>query len=307
MSNYLSIDIGGTNLKYGILNNSGNLISHDKLQTPAKNIIEFTNAIFSIIDKYQSSIKGIAISVPGKIDDTGTIHHGGSLPFLDKVNLKKIIEDKYRIYTSIENDGKSAALAELWLGNLNNIDNSAAIVLGTGVGGGIVINGQLLYGEHFQAGEFSFMLNNFTKDDFLKAAVGANTSAVGMIKKIGSLKKLSNISDGIEVFNFINKKDPEAFPIFKEFCSYVAKLILNIQSVVDLKRFVIGGGISAQPIVTDTINEEYDKILNSTPIIKDSLTRPEILNAKFQNNANLYGALYGLLIKVDDKKDYIAQ
>lgn len=307
MSNYLSIDIGGTNLKYGILNNSGNLISHDKIQTPAKNIIEFTNAVFGIIEKYQSNIKGIAISVPGKIDDTGTIHHGGSLPFLDKVNLKKMIEDKYKIYTSIENDGKSAALAELWLGNLNGVNNSAAIVLGTGVGGGIVINGQLLYGEHFQAGEFSFMLNNFTDSNFLRSAVGANTSAVGMIKEIGLLKKLSDPSDGIKVFNFINEKDSQAYPIFQNFCSYVAKLILNIQSVVDLRRFVIGGGISAQSIVTETINEEYDKILNSTPIIKDTLTRPEILNAKFQNNANLYGALYGLLIKVDDKEDYIAQ
>jgi len=306
MSNYLSIDIGGTNLKYGILNNAGNLIYHDKVKTPKDNIVEFTNILFSIIDKYQDQIKGIAISSPGKIDKkNGTIYHGGSLPFLDHINLKDVIEKKYNIFTNIENDGKSAALAELWLGNLQGIENAAAIVLGTGVGGGIVLDGHLLYGQHSQAGEFSFMMNDFKNNDFMQAAVGANTSAVNMIKEIGTRLNLSDPSDGIIVFNYINNKDRNIFPIFENFCNYVAKLILNIQSVVDLQRIVIGGGISAQPILTETINKKYDQLLTEVPIIGETLTRPEILNAKFQNDANLYGALYGLLVKADNNKQYI--
>jgi len=306
MSNYLSIDIGGTNLKYGILNNSGILISHDKVPTPKSNIMDFTRTVFKIIDNYKDQIKGIAISSPGKIDNTtGTIYHGGSLPFLDKINLKQIIEDKYGILTNVENDGKSAALAELWLGNLKGENNAAAIVLGTGVGGGIIINGQLLYGEHSQAGEFSFMLNNFNNNNFLESAVGANTSSVNMIKEIGTALKLDDPYDGIRVFEAINNNNQLIMPTFNKFCSYVAKLILNIQSVVDVKKFVIGGGISAQPIVVKTINTEYDNLINEVPIVKDTLTRPEILNARFQNDANLYGALYSLLTKVDFQRNYV--
>lgn len=303
MKYYLSIDIGGTNLKYGLLDRSGNLVEHDKIPTPTTNRADFIAGLSSIIDSRITKVRGIAISVPGKIDViNGIVHFGGSLPFLDQLGLKALLEQRYHVPVGLENDGKAAAMAELWLGNLQPISDGAAIVLGTGVGGGIVLNHQLLYGHHFQAGEFSFMLNNFSKNDFMEAAVGANMSAVGMIRKIGRELSLPDPTDGVTVFEHIRAGEQFAITEFTRFCNYVAKMILNIQSVVDLQRYVIGGGISAQPLVVATINKQYDQMLDENSIIKETLTRPKIINARFGNDANLYGALYSLLQQLDHEE-----
>jgi len=99
----------------------------------------------------------LAFAVPGKVDHHDeTIYGGGALQFLDQVNLPAALQ--LAVPVSVENDGKAAALAELWLGNLKNVQNGAAVVLGTGVDGGLILNGQLYAGSHFQAGELSFMV-----------------------------------------------------------------------------------------------------------------------------------------------------
>ncbi len=90
-----------------------------------------------------------------------TIYAGGALPFLDQVNLAD--ELQLDIPVAIENEGKTAAIAELWLGNLTGIDNGAAVVLGTGIGGVLILNDALHTGSHFQAGELSFMHKGETR------------------------------------------------------------------------------------------------------------------------------------------------
>ncbi|MHA5097087.1 ROK family protein [Oenococcus oeni] len=299
MNNYLSIDIGGTNIKYGILNRSGILIKSGLQNTPTKDIKSFSTLIKQIITEFSSEIRGVAFSVPGKVDAaTGIVSHGGSLPFLDGINFRDEFGTR-AIPVSIENDGKAAALAELWLGNLVGINSGVAIVLGTGVGGGIILDGKLLYGAHLQAGEFSFILDDYNKTDFMKSAMGLNLSAVEMIKRIGSEAGLHDIKDGLEVFNLINKKDPVAWSIFFDYADRVAKLILSLQSILDVDRFVIGGGISAQPIVTKSIIEAKNQILSANSLIRDTFEKFEIFPAKFANNANLFGALYSFFLQID--------
>ncbi len=82
----------------------------------------------------------------------------------------------------------------------------------------------------------------------------------------------------------------------------MATVIINVQSVADLDAYAIGGGISAQPIVVEEINHAYDEIINSNPLIGKTLTKPQVLDAKFKNSANLYGALYDLLLHVNGEK-----
>lgn len=302
MRNYLSIDIGGTNLKYGLIDHSGKLVEHDQVSTPTEKD-EFFKAFNGIVRKYHQDIFGVAVSVPGKVDSTsGTVYFGGSLPFLHGINFKELIQSEFGpLPVGVENDGKAAALAEQWLGVLKDIPNAAAVILGTGVGGGIIVNHQLLSGSHFQAGELSFMVNDYraSNDDRL---VGLNTSAVEMIKKIATVLELPDLKDGKAVFEKISQGNEQAVTIFKAYCRRVALLILNVQSVVDLTTYAIGGGISSQPLVITTINEEYDKMVAEMPLIQQMLTRPEIKKAQFENSANLYGALYGLLQRLDDQQ-----
>ncbi len=292
--NYLCIDIGGTNIKYAILNNAGNIIQNDKVKS-IHDKKKFLNQIDRIIDQYKG-VKGIAFCAPGKVYDN-TIYFGGSLPFLDGINFSERYKD-LKTPISIINDGKASVLAENWLGSLKDLDNCAAITLGTGLGGGIIVNGRLLSGVHAQAGEVSFM--KLTDQEDVDKIAGLQYSAVQMIKEIN--KNTSNDSeDGLGAFKLINEKNSDALKIFDKFCYGVATVILNIQTVVDLEKYAIGGGISAQPILIDGINKAYQRLIEKNSIISKMLTKPEIVSAKFKNNANLFGALYNLLLNENNE------
>ncbi|WP_311408185.1 ROK family protein [Liquorilactobacillus uvarum] len=103
----------------------------------------------------------------------------------------------------------------------------------------------------------------------------------------------------VAVFEQIKKHREPAGSIFRDYCRRVGFLILNIQSVVDVSTYAIGGGISSQQLLIETINQEYDRILTELPLVKETLVNPEIKQAKFKSDANLYGALYSLLQTID--------
>ncbi|WP_439424965.1 ROK family protein [Oenococcus alcoholitolerans] len=291
---YLAIDIGGTKMKFGILDQTGEILHKDSVITPTKDFDSFISSIKAIVNQYKDQVSGIAFSVPGKIDHKDDrIYGGGAIPFLDKKSFPDILKDITDLPVTVENDGKAAALAEVWLGNLHGVKNGFLLTLGTGVGGGIVVDHKLLYGDHFQAGELSFMTDwhHFDMDNML----GRSASAVMMIEDIADILKLKDRHDGLTVFKEINSGNPEALKIFHRFCRYIAAMINNVQTVIDGSRVVIGGGISAQEIVIKTIQEEYDQLRKGVTMLDIVLAKPEIKAAKFRNDANLYGALYRML------------
>lgn len=239
---YLAIDIGGTNLKYGLLDRSGQLLEHDKEATPSSNLDDFWQAVRAIIAKYQGQIRGVAFSAPGKIDlKTCTVHFGGALPFLDGLNVaSRVHEDFPDLAVAIENDGKAA------------------------------------------------------RDQ--PTMNGVVCSAVGMICQVNEACGAEDLTDGLAAFAKINAGDAQASEIFDRYCSDLAKMVLNIQSVVDLSDYVFGGGISAQPALLPGIQRQYDQLVKSSPVIEKTLTKPRFALAKFGNDANLYGAVYNLLL-----------
>lgn len=297
--NYLSIDIGGTNVKYAELNNAGNIIEQGKIKT-SHDKEQFLKNIDRIVTKYvKKGIKGIAFCAPGKIAHT-KIHFGGALPFLDGIDFA-VRYKKYDIPVTVINDGKASVLAENWLGSLKDMQNCAAITLGTGVGGGIIVNGKLLNGAHFQAGELSFLQLNMKEPGF-DGFAGGYASAVQMIKNVNEAIENDDETDGLAAFEAINNGNEKAKKIFDEYCKRIAAIIIDIQAVVDLDAIAIGGGISAQPIVIQGINQAYDQVLADNELIGKTFTRPKIVEAKFKNGANLYGALYNLFIHVNGEK-----
>lgn len=298
---YFSIDIGGTNIKYGIIDDQGELVSHENVKTP-DNKTDFLNLIKAIVQENLSDIQGVGISVPGKVNvKTGTVYYGGALPFLDKVSFKDELESAFHIPVAVENDAKAGASAELWLGSLKDVANGAIITLGTGVGGGIILNHQLLHGSHYQAGELSYMSLS-TKTDKTVDLVGLSGSAVHMIEECAKVLNLDDPDDGVSVFEAINQGNTQVMKIFTDYCDVIATLILNIQSVVDLETIAISGGISAQPIVVKEINKAYVQMLDQIPLLKAQIEIPNIVPAHFKSNANLYGAVYNLLLQTDSLK-----
>ena len=274
--NYLSIDIGGTNVKYAELNNAGNIIEQGKIKT-SHDKEQFLKNIDQIVEKYVKKE-----------------------PFLDGIDFA-VRYKKYDIPVTVINDGKASVLAENWLGSLKDMQNCAAITLGTGVGGGIIVNGKLLNGAHFQAGELSFLQLNMKEPGF-DGFAGGYASAVQMIRNVNEAIENDDETDGLAAFEAINNGNEKAKKIFDEYCKRIAAIIIDIQAVVDLDAIAIGGGISAQPIVVQGINQAYDKVLADNELIRKTFTRPKIVEAKFKNGANLYGALYNLFIHVNGEK-----
>ncbi|MFV8815912.1 ROK family protein, partial [Aerococcus urinaeequi] len=123
---------------------------------------------------------------------------GGAIPFIDGLNFKHFIKENFGLPAAAINDGKAAAQAELWKGHLTDVENGLVLLLGTGVGGGIVLNGQLHQGSHFQAGELSYMYAS-SSDMTTENAMGRRGSAVIFVNKSRELLGLAP-GDGEEVF-----------------------------------------------------------------------------------------------------------
>lgn len=297
MKKYLVFDIGGTNLKYALIDEKNNLHYKGLKPTVSEDLPSFLDEIYNICNRYRKKYSGIAISCPGKVDvQNKIIYHGGALPFLDGLNIQEKIGQRYHVPVGVENDGKCAALAEQQYGVLRKTENGAVLVLGTGVGGGIIINHHLLHGSHYQAGEVSFVKMQIGQNES-KYNFGFIGSATEMIKKINQACGHSNLTDGLAAFKSINDHDLSATRIFEDYCQNIAYLIVNIQAIVDLEKIAIGGGISAQPVVVETIRRKYQAIYNEDQQLKATLTPPIIERTHFGNEANLYGALAALLNK----------
>ncbi|MCV3323232.1 ROK family protein [Pediococcus ethanolidurans] len=300
---YLSIDIGATYTKYALIDHSGSLKVKSQFSTPRDSVDNFLKKLYSVINEVLPNIKGVAFSVPGRIDQKEQIiYHGGSLPMLHGLSLSKIISSRYNLPVSMENSGKAGALAEFWLGNLKDIKNGAAIILGTAVDGGIILNGHLWHGTNAQGGDLSFMLSqiNGAPED-PENLMFTSGSAIKMIDKIATALEFPDRTDGMRVFKAIENGEPTARKIFDQYCRRIAYMIVNIQAVLDLSRYVIGGGISSESILVPEIKHQLQLLRDENTLLRKTLNAPEILMAHFKSDANLYGALYNLLLQLDDE------
>ena len=192
---YLSIDIGGTAIKSARIDHSGNIIATDQLPTPQR-ADDFLAALAQLIHASQD-VHAVCVSVPGIVNPTtGQVEFTGALGFMGEFNLAEYVRRLTRLPVYVGNDANCATLAEMWLGNLTTVANGAVVTLGTSVGGGLMINGQLLAGPHFRAGEISAIVNNHDHLDPHEATVGASTSAVKMIAAVAAACGLPDSRDG---------------------------------------------------------------------------------------------------------------
>lgn len=300
MMNYLSIDVGGTFIKYGLIDHSGNFIKKWKLPS-TKNIIDFKAQIKNQIQKLEPQIKGIAMSCPGKINSIqGLIETGGSLTYLANFEIKKWINTFTLLSFAIINDGKAAVLAEWWIGELKGVENAAAIVLGTGVGGGLILDNQLYQGPHFQAGELSFLIHSIDENN-IPISFGMRGSAVNFINTSAKMLHLSQ-NDFEGVFEAITLGANEPLNThFNQYCRDIAQLVINLQSTLDLEKVVIGGGISEQDILLQRIIVHYHELRSKVLWLPETFEIIEIKACAYRNSANLLGALYQLFLELDNQ------
>ncbi|WP_058993695.1 ROK family protein [Sarcina ventriculi] len=294
---YLVLDVGGTAIKYALMTEKLEFLEKGKIKTPRDSIENFIDNIGNIYDKYKNDIEGMALSIPGILDsDTGYMYTGGSLEYNTDKNMLKVLGERCKTKIAIENDGKCAALAELWKGKLQECENGVVILLGTGVGGGIIKDKKLYKGKHFFAGEFSFIAGNInvmSNND--KEWWGSLNGLDGLLDDFARVKNLNrNEIDGIKFFEYANNDDKDALEILNKFTYKTALAIINLQCILDADKYLIGGGISEQDILIKYIKKNIDDYHSQFEYF---VPKPVVDRCKFRNDSNLIGALYNFLIK----------
>ena len=286
---YLAIDVGGTTIKYTLGNERAEIGEISEMKT-LRDDGELFDLLDEIIVPLLTDINGIALSFPGKINvENGFVHTAGAFKWIHDLSLKSIFEAKYSKPVWIENDGKCAALAEFWKGNLSDVKNGVFIGLGTQIAGGIILEGKLYRGSFGSSGEFSSMLNQLKNPD--------NEERFG---KIGGHENLiakyseEKVVDSYEFFEKYRNGDKSAKKAMKTYSRMIAAGIVNIQSILDVEKFCIGGGISAEDALIDEIRKSLKEFL----IVKsgEAINEPIIEKCHFGNASGCVGALYNFLV-----------
>lgn len=283
----LCIDVGGTFLKYAIIE-SGHIQGEvARTPTPRDSLPSFIDTIVKIYEAMstRTQFQGIALSMPGLIEtDTGFMRTGGSLTFIENLPFAQILSERCGgIPVNIENDAKAAATAEMESGVLKDYNNAIVLTIGTAIGGTVIVNRKILRGINLFAGEVSYMVYENT---IPKQMWGSRGIPGKMVEYYGDKTILSE-----EVLNRMEEGDARAGEAVRMTATELALLIYNLQCVIDPEIVAIGGGISAQQSFIQMVREE-----NSRLIADINLKFPPtvIEPCKYLNDANLLGAYYAM-------------
>lgn len=297
----LAFDIGGTFIKYALVDEAYQVSDSSKVPTPAT-IEEFWEALERVICLFQNRITGIAISCPGEINSRlGFVFKGGLIPYLRNIPLASRLNKTFQVPVTVLNDGDAAGLAEARIGNLQDCDCGATFVLGTGVGLALTSNGSLIstwnlkdylrwpsLGEKQMTPEQKQYQTEILRHG-ISSLVQNLGSAVNFVAKASQLLELLE-EDGVQVFEVLEAGHHEELQdLFASYCREIAILIYNLQSLVRLEKVTIGGGISSQRLLLEEINHQYKFLFEESSEQRFSLL--EIQAARYHNSSNLLGAV----------------
>ena len=297
----LAFDIGGTFIKYALVDEAYQVNDSSKVPTPAT-IEEFWEALERVICLFQNRITGIAISCPGEINSRlGFVFKGGLVPYLRNIPLASRLNKTFQVPVTVLNDGDAAGLAEARIGNLQDCDCGATFVLGTGVGLALTSNGSLIstwnlkdylrwpsLGEKQVTPEQKQYQTEILRHG-ISSLVQNLGSAVNFVANASRLLELPE-EDGVQVFEVLEAGHHEELQdLFASYCREIAILIYNLQSLVRLEKVTIGGGISSQSFLLEEINHQYKSLMEESGEQRFSLV--EIQAARYHNSSNLLGAV----------------
>lgn len=290
MKQILVLDFGGSAVKYALIDENLNLSEKGKVASPRKSEEQFLGVIREFLDRFGDRIQGIAMSTPGQMDPETGIYRGvGQYPFLVGRSIFDVVGKCTDLPLSVENDANCAIYAEHAYGALKGERNGIMLVLGTGIGGGVLINNEIIRGEHSAAGEFSVLRVNGSKPEIENIWMfqgGAGGLCAIAQEALQTEEKL----DGVTVFRYIEEGNAAAMAALEEYARRMAIQIYNIQAIFDVKKIVIGGGISAQKLLVEKIAEQVNAVFDMESGLNLPSVRPQIVQAEFCNDANLLGA-----------------
>ena len=287
-------DVGGTEIKYSVMDEQMNRFDAGSVPTPQDTQEHFLDTIYALYAPHKDEVAGIAMALPGFVDaNTGYVSNGGALLYNTGTQVGHLVRERCGCRVTLENDGKAAAIAELRAGALQGCCNAAVFIIGTGVGGGIIANGQLVRGVHFTAGEYSFVNTNADEWENTEKTMACQCSTSNLLKWYRARKALPEDAplDGRSFFAAANAGEPEALEVLRRFCHAVAVQIYNLTVLLDVEKVAIGGGISKQPLLLESLRSAYDGLYASRAgqAYMEGLPRCQIVPCAFSSEANQVG------------------
>lgn len=280
--NILAFDIGGSSVKYGVWVEE-QLLEQQSFPLP-ENWQMMKAALKQVFDDINSQrqLSGVAFSAPGVVDDQkGEIRGVSAVPYIHRFPIQKELENLFERPVSMENDANCAALAEVWLGAASDTAHSIFFVIGTGIGGAVVIDRKLFKGRNLFGGEFGYMALNDS------ASLSELASSVKSVQKYNQLKETA--IDGKQLLALAEQGDVLAVQLATKFYTGLARGIYNLLVCFDPGRIVIGGGISQNKLLIPSIQTQLKRMLLENGVSEMSY---EIVPCQFGNDANLIGAVY---------------
>ncbi|WP_086350955.1 ROK family protein [Candidatus Enterococcus clewellii] len=278
----LAFDIGGSAVKYGFWEKD-RLVRQQAFSLPKdwKAMTTELNAVFEQISQ-EHEITGVALSAPGLVNETiGQIQGISAVPYIHHFPIQQELSELFGVPVTMENDANCAALAEVWLGAAKDAEHCLFFVIGTGVGGSVILNRKLFKGQNLFGGEFGYM---FLNDSASLSDLGSSVKAV---KKYNQLTKED--IHGQELFERAEAGDPLADELAEKFYRAVALGIYNLLVCFDPGLIVLGGGVSANKVVLKQIKKHLNRILLERSVTAMTYRLEACV---FGNDANLIGAVY---------------
>lgn len=261
----IGVDLGGTNLRIAAISTEGRLLEKVNLTTkqtgPDHVIGEMCDAILRLSEHYRKdgALIGAGIGIPGIIDlEEGVVRKSANLPGWADYPVRKAIEQHLGTRICLDNDAKLAALGEQWLGAARGVEDMAMITLGTGIGGAIVLGGEIFHGMNGMAGEFGHIT---VEPDGVSCGCGnrgcaeryaSATALVRMAREAidsGEAPELANAAgsdaefSARSIYNLAIEGDEAAMRIFHRFGRALGIMLADIVNVLNLPMYVIGGGV----------------------------------------------------------------
>lgn len=301
MKNVVCFDVGGTFIKYAVINSEGEILCKNKFPTPNYNCRETIpeNMIKKIKELRGSfALHSVGICTAGLVDSKdGVVIMANNFPGYSGARLSEAVKKETGLDTFVENDVNAAALGEMWKGAAKGHDTFVCIALGTGVGGAIVIERKVIKGVSGAAGEIGHIIIEEKGEKCGCGTIGcyeryASTSSfirsyINKALKLG-IEINENDIDGEFIMKLVNSGDKLASEEYNEFLEHIVTGIVCVTHLLDPGLIVVGGGISAQgQVFFEELNNRFRK-----RAMKDYSNHTNIVQAQLKNDAGIYGACY---------------
>lgn len=294
MSYFAVFDVGGSAIKYSLMDETGEFLEKSSVPTPKDGLDSFIDTIDSVVKGFQKSheLSGVALSMPGAVDvETGFIKGITAITYIHGPNIKELIQERTHLPVELENDANCAGLAEGWIGAAKGISDYICVIIGTGIGGALVLDKKIRHGRNLFGGEFGYMI----LEDYLAQPIGESWSTLaatwGLVMQVAKRKDMDpHTLDGVTVFKMADDGDMEVQDEIEKFTKRLAVGIYNLQYIIDPEKILLGGAISKREGFIEQINEKL-KVMKPN----EQCLAIQVEPCQFGNDSNLIGALYHFL------------